>query len=96
MHADPFPNTYTDRGELPVFHPNAGESVAAASIHAEAGAGADERVFEFTEVLVEVFATRGEIENRIADELTGAVIGRLAAAVCLVNGVGECCWISQG
>ena len=60
------------------------------------GAGADQRVFEFPQVLVEILAAGIEIENRIADQLAGAVIGRLAAAVDFVDGVRQRGGIAEG
>ena len=89
VHADPFSNAHADGGEFAVFHPHAGQSVAAAGGHAECGAGADEGVFEAAEMGVQITSARVEIEDRIADQLARAVIGRLAAAVGFEHGVGE-------
>jgi hypothetical protein len=57
-------------------------------VDAEGGAGADERVFEEAEVGVEVFAAAGEVKDGVADELAGAVVGGLAAAVGFEEGGG--------
>jgi len=65
-------------------------------VDAEGGAGADERVFEEAEVGVEVFAAAGEVKDGVADELAGAVVGGLAAAVGFEEGVGEGGGIAEG
>lgn len=96
VHADPFPNTHADGGEFTVLDPDAGEAFAAAGLDSENGAGADEGVLKMAQMSVEVPAVRVQVEDRIADELAGAVIGGLAAAVGLEYGEGECGGVAQG
>lgn len=96
MHGNPFADADADGCELAIFHPDSGESVAATGLHTEALAGTDERFFEFPQVFVKIFAAWCEIEDRVADELAGAVVGGLAAAVRLMDGVREGGWITQG
>ena len=59
VHGNPFADADADGGEFAVFHPDAGEAVAAAGIDAEAAAGENQGVFNFSEVLVEVAAAGG-------------------------------------
>ena len=47
----------------------------------EIACGANHGLFELVDVPANVAAMLGEIENRIADDLAGAVIGDVAAAV---------------
>ena len=86
---DPPPNADADGGELAVFHPDAGESVTSICWNAEALAGADDGVLQSAEVGVEIFFPFAEVEDRVADELAGAVIGGLAAAADFENRVGQ-------
>ncbi len=96
MHGNPFPYANADGGELAVFHPDAGKAIAATGVHAEVVAGADEGVFEFAQVIMEVAATGIEVEDRVADELAGAVISRLAATVGFVKRVRKGGGIAEG
>ena len=44
---------------------------------------ADQRLLEVAAVLLHVLAVPRQVEDRVADELPGCVVGRLAAAVDL-------------
>src|SRR6266849_5869431 len=61
--------------------PDAGFAGDAIGGDGEIGGGADHGLFERTDVPVDVAANAVEIEDRIADDLAGAVIGDVAAAV---------------
>lgn len=96
VHRNPFPDPDADGGELAVADPDAGEAGAAAGGDAEVLAGEDEDFFEFSEMLVQVLAACGEVKDGVADELAGAVVGGLPAAVGFVKGVGQGGGIAEG
>ena len=78
--SDPAADGDTEGGDFARADPNAGEAGAAGGDEAEGTDGVDEDLFEEAEVGVEVFAG-GEGDDRIADELAGAVVGDIAATV---------------
>src|SRR5882757_3714807 len=63
------------------LHPDAGFAGDAVGGDAEIGGGADHGFFERADVPVNVAADGIEIKNWIADDLAGAVVGDVAAAV---------------
>ncbi len=87
MHGNPFADADSDGCEFPIFHPDAGKSIAAGGVDAEVGTGGDEGVFDEAEVEVEVAATWVEIEDRVSGQLAGAVVGGLSAAVGFMDGM---------
>jgi hypothetical protein len=78
---------HTDGGELFFgniagrLNPDAGFAGNAISGNAEIGGGADHGFFEGADVPVDVAADAIEIENRVADDLAGAVIGDVATSI---------------
>ena len=89
VHADPVADTDADGGDFSVDHPCAGEAFAAAGCDAEVGANFDQQVLEGAQVAMKVLTMVAEVEDGIADELAGAVIGGLAAAIDLDDGMGK-------
>ena len=85
-----------ERGDFAFLDPNAGEAFFARSGDVEVGEGADEGFFEVAEVGVEVFATGGEVEDGVADELSRAVVGGLTATVDFDDRVRELCGVAKG
>jgi hypothetical protein len=71
-----------DGGDFAGAEPDAGFAGAAGGGEAEVADGIDENLFEEAEVLVEIFA-REERDDRVTYDLAGAVVGDVAAAVCL-------------
>ena len=67
------------------LHPRARQSADAAGRHAEIRADANHQLLEIAHVRVHVAPIRLEVDDRIADELPGAVIGHVAAATRLVH-----------
>ena len=66
-------------------HPDADVLLAVAhpAFDAVAGQRPDQRLLEVAHVAADVAAVGAEVEDRIADQLAGAVVGHLAAAVAL-------------
>src|SRR5581483_6958089 len=62
---------------------DAGQSLQARPLDAEGHERADQRLLEVAHVLLDVAAVALQVEDRVADELAGAVERRLAAAVGL-------------
>src|SRR5690606_21445637 len=77
-HADP------ERGDLgAAVHVDARRARAALRMDTPNGQGVDDRLFDAANVLAHADAQAPEVEQRIRDQLAGAVIGHLAAAVDL-------------
>src|SRR5262249_39813983 len=74
-----------DRGDLARrgFEPHTGQSIDTSRIEPERGNRADDRLLEVAAVLPDVSTVTGQVEDRVADELPGAMEGRLAAPVGL-------------
>lgn len=66
--------------------PDAGGGGVAVGVHAPSSGGGDDGVFEFAHVVVEAQAEVVEVEDGVNDELAGAVVGDIAAAVGLRGG----------
>ena len=63
--------------------PDARQPLDRGRLEIERGEGLDDRLLEIPDVPLHVLAVAVEIEDRIADELSGSVVGRLSAAVRL-------------
>jgi hypothetical protein len=87
VHGNPFADADAEGGEFSFPDPHASEALTALGGDAEASGKADEKFFEKAEVEVQVASTIVEIEDGIAGELAGAVVGGLAAAIGLEDGV---------
>jgi hypothetical protein len=85
MHRDPLAHADADGSQLAMIGPDAGESVAACGVDTEMRAGVDQDILDHAQVRVQVAVSEVQIENRIAHELTRAVVGRLTAAICFVD-----------
>src|SRR5438309_1636911 len=72
------PHREPDRGDLLVPHPDAPLGSLPGRVDPEVGTGTEEHLLEVRHELFHLEAVR-ESEDRIADELAGPVIGRLAA-----------------
>src|SRR5205807_940816 len=80
MRRDPSRDAHADRGNLVVANPDAALPVGAFGGDAEFGDGADQHFFEFRDVLAHIAIAFAEVDDWIADELAGTVIGDVAAA----------------
>ena len=65
------------------WHPDAGQALVARRVEVERSERPDERLLEVADVALHVLAVLREVEDRVADELSGAVERRLAATVGL-------------
>src|SRR5262249_19629267 len=63
------------------LHPDAGLPGNAVSGDAKVGRSADHRLFEGADIPVNVAADEVEIQDRVADNLAGAVVGDVATAI---------------
>ena len=89
MHGDPFADADAEGGDFSVFDPDAGEAFTPGGGDAVELAKIDENGFEGSQIQVEVASALVEVEYGVANELAGAVVGGLAAAVGLDDGEGE-------
>ena len=81
VHGDPALHVDADRGDLVFADPDAGFIISPDPRDAEADQGANQDFFQLPEVLSEVGAVAGEVQDGITDNLTGAVVGYVSAAV---------------
>ena len=74
-----------DRRDLPrrPRQPDAGQALDSLAFDAELRQRQDQRLLEVAAVALDVLAVPLQVEDRVADELPGPVVGRLAAAVGL-------------
>ena len=74
-----------DRGDLAVVDPDAAlmRLCERAALDAELGQRRDDRLLQAAHVAAQVAAARVQVEDRVADELARAVVGRAAAAADL-------------
>jgi len=74
-----------DRSDLPRRRrePDAGEPVDPRALEPERAERPDQRLLEVAAVALHVPTVAVEVEDRVADELAGRVVRRLAAAVRL-------------
>ena len=80
MRGDPARDAHADRGDLVVADPDAALSLGALSGDAVFANGPDQHLFEFRHVLAHVAIAFAEVDDRIADELAGTVIGDVTPA----------------
>ena len=85
MTGDPAREADADCRQLFATDPYAGETLGAMRGDAVIACRANQYFFEVTDVPVDVAAIGLQIDDGIADELTGAVIGDVATTPCFVN-----------
>ncbi len=74
-----------DRGDLAVLNPDAcvaGHSTGGNSI---TGQRADEHIFQAAKIPVQIAFVAIEVDNRVPDELTGAVVRDVTASLDLMH-----------
>jgi hypothetical protein len=85
VRGDPAADVNADGGEFlfagAVLHPDAGFAGNAIGGHTEIGAGADHGLFEGANIPADVAFDVAEVKDGIADDLAGAVIGDVSAAI---------------
>src|SRR5258708_35035236 len=80
MICDPAADTDSYRRDLLLADPDSGQPCATVRVEAEFVERVDHRVLETAQILGHVAGAAFELQNRVADQLAGAVIGHLAAA----------------
>jgi len=85
MARDPSRDPDANRRELLTPDPYAGESLDAVSRDPVVGSRPDQDFLEIADILVNVAAIRLQVDNRVAHDLSGTVIGNVAAAPGLVH-----------
>lgn len=95
MHGDPFPDSYPDGREFFLFHPDTGEAIFGGGIDSEILARQNQGMLDRADEGVQVFAEISEVNDRVTDELTGAVVGGLSASIYLHMWVREYVWIEK-
>src|SRR5579862_43490 len=81
VHAYPMAHADADGGDLPLPHPDAGKVFAPRRADAVFLQGEDENLFQQAEVTVQILPVSTQVEDRVADELSRPVIGRLPSAI---------------
>ena len=89
VHRDPFSDADAEGGEFARTDPHAGKAFAALGRYTVAGGKLDQQILEKSQIAVEIASPLSEVEDRVADELAGAVESRLSAPVGFKNRVGE-------
>ncbi len=87
MHCHPTPYSDADRGDFFGADPDTGESLPTAAFHSKLAARENYDVFQKPHVTMKVPSAPFKIEDRIGDELTGAVPRGLSPAIDLENGM---------
>ena len=85
MAGDAAGNADADSGDLRVAGPDAGTPVYAVRVDAEGRQRFDQRRLQRAHVPARALPPAAQIENRVADELAGAVESDVAAAVGAMN-----------
>src|SRR4029079_11482197 len=85
MAGDPAGNPNPDGRQLFGAHPDAGESLDPAGRHAVVGGSPNQHLLEVAHVAVHVAPLRLQVEDRIADDFPGTVVGDVAAASRFVD-----------
>src|SRR5262245_50319451 len=81
MHRHPPRDANAYSRELFVAHPDANEiAVARLRLHPEIASRADQHFLNVAHVAANVLTARRQLDNRIADQLAGAVVSHIAAA----------------
>ncbi len=70
-----------NRGDLCAADPHAGQPCGAVGHNAIASQRDDDRLLQHPQVAQHIAAVARELEDRVADDLAGAVVGDVAAAV---------------
>jgi hypothetical protein len=81
----PLRDVNADRGDLARRRrePNARQPFDSRRVHAESTQRHDQSFLEVAAVVLDVFAVPRQVQDRIADELSGPVVRRLPAAIGL-------------
>ena len=81
MRGDPARDVYSDRRNFSAVGMHARQTINAKRFNAEISQRPNQHLFQVANVAMNVFAVRTEIDDRIADNLSEAVISHLPAAI---------------
>jgi hypothetical protein len=81
VHADPTANANTDARQLPIADPDSSEPVTSPGVDAETAADVKQEIFNRTQIDVQVLSALAQVEDRVANKLTGTMVGGLATSV---------------
>src|SRR5262245_24819970 len=82
---DPARDAHADGANLLSANPRTRQSFHAMRGHAVVSADANHHLLEIANVLMHIASVRTQIEDRVSDDLSGAVIGHIAAATGFVH-----------
>lgn len=82
---DPTRDSHADGTDLLIADPNPSQAGYSRSSDAELREGSNQHLFDVAHVAVNIAAVRLEVDDGIADKLSGPVIGHVAATACFVN-----------
>lgn len=83
MHRYPARNPHTDRSQFFVTDPNTGQPIDPAGFDSEIAGSSDQYFFEVAHISADVTTIGGKFDDRISNQLAGAMICHIAAATCL-------------
>src|SRR5215472_4390280 len=90
VRGDPARDVNSNGYQFGVSHPHPSCAGKASGLDPVFLGHADENFFERAHVPADITAMLSEVDNRVADQLTGAVIGDVTAAVGLKNAGSPC------
>ena len=68
MHRDPVPHSYTDRSDLAIFNPDAGESFPRGGANSINGQQFNEQIFQPAQVAMQILPASAQVENWISNQ----------------------------
>lgn len=77
---DPAADADADRSDFPIADPDPGLVFIASGIDSPPGENPDQQFFQVPQVSVQIFSSPGQVDQGVADQLTRAVIGNIAAS----------------
>src|SRR5664280_1774440 len=86
MHCNPSTYLNSNSSDFPFINPNAGMLRVANSYYAIIRACLYNNFFETPEIFMSILVPLIQVNNRIPDNLTGAMISDIATAIDIING----------
>src|SRR5258707_13510034 len=76
-------HAHANRRDFSFFNPNTGQSFATLRFNFDPGQKFDHQSFNPAKIFVQILSAIAQIDNRITDQLSGSVVGRLPATIDL-------------
>ena len=81
MHCDPMADMYPDGGDLLVFNPDPGQAGTPPGVEPELEQRPDQHLLQLADEAVNVPPPHAQVDDRVADDLSRAVVGDAATAL---------------